>query len=141
MTTLDDLTPAERANLVGTWITVTHNPRPVIYTGEFESTGEIKHGAIIFDPLYGGNYARLDHCTPQFDLPRAWNPNGTPINSHWEYAVQYKTPDWWKYSRPSWENRWQDSEAVQEVRAYRDHPGQETRLVRRLVTQPEVMEP
>ncbi|WP_295807348.1 hypothetical protein [uncultured Corynebacterium sp.] len=91
MTTLDDLTPAERANLVGTWITVTHNLRPVIYTGEFESTGEIKHGAIIFDPLYGGNYARLDHCTPQFDLPRAWNPNGTPINSHWECAVGGQT--------------------------------------------------
>jgi hypothetical protein len=29
MTTLDDLTPQERANLVGTWITVTHNPRPL----------------------------------------------------------------------------------------------------------------
>ena len=95
MTTLDDLTPAERANLVGTWITVTHNPRPVIYTGEFESTGEIKHGAIIFDPLYGGNYARLDHCTPQFDLPRAWAPDGTPINAHeaLKYLIAYDLAD------------------------------------------------
>ncbi|CQD05075.1 Gp58 [Corynebacterium striatum] len=68
------------------------------------------------------------------------NPNGTSVPGEWEYAVQYLTPDGWKYSRPSWENRWQDSEAVQEVRALRDHPGEETRLVRRLVSQPEVME-
>jgi len=136
--TLDDLTPQERANLVGTWVTVTHNPRPVIYTGEFESTGEIKHGAIIFDPLYGGNYARLDHCTPQFDLPRAWNPNGTPVNGHWEYAVQYKTPDGeWQWSRKENNFRWQYSEAAQEVRAVRDHRNKETRVVRRLITQPE----
>lgn len=57
-----------------------------------------------------------------------------------EYAVQYLTPDGWKYSRESWDCRWQESEAAQEVRAHRDHPGQETRLVRRLVSQPEVME-
>ena len=85
--------------------------------------------------------ARLDHCTPQFDLPRAWNPNGTPINAHWEYAVQYKTPDGeWQWSRKENNFRWQDSEAVQEVRAVRDHRNKETRVVRRLVTQPEVME-
>lgn len=65
-------------------------------------------------------------------------PGGEAMS--YEYAVQYKTPDGWKYSRPSWENRWQDSEAVQEVRAHRDHPGQETRLVRRLVSTPEAME-
>lgn len=64
----------------------------------------------------------------------------TIAGMRWEYAVQYLTPDGWKYSRPSWENRWQESEAVQEVRAYRDHPDEETRLVRRLVSQPEVME-
>ncbi|PIS66263.1 hypothetical protein AZH46_04020 [Corynebacterium striatum] len=65
-------------------------------------------------------------------------PGGEAMS--YEYAVQYKTPDRWKYSRPSWENRWQDSEAVQEVRAHRDHPGQETRIVRRLVSTPEAME-
>lgn len=71
------------------------------------------------------------------DLPRAWNPDGTPPAGEWEYAVQYLTPDGWKYSRARWEIRWQDSEAVQHVRAHRDHPGQETRIVRRLVSTPE----
>lgn len=55
----------------------------------------------------------------------------------YEYAVQYLTPDGWAYSRESWDCRWQDNEAVQEVRALRDHPGEETRIVRRLVSQPE----
>lgn len=74
------------------------------------------------------------------DLPRAWNPDGTPAAGEWEYAVQYLTPDGWKYSRESSDCRWQESEAVQEVRAHRDHPDEETRLVRRLVSEPEVME-
>ena len=83
----------------------------------------------------------LNRVTPRFDLPRAWPPDGTPVAGDWEYAVQYKTPDGWEYSRESWDCRWQESEAVQEVRALRDHPGEETRIVRRLVSQPEVMEP
>lgn len=51
------------------------------------------------------------------------------------------TPDGWEYTYESWDIRWQDSEDVQRVRAYRDHPGEETRIVRRLVSEPEVMEP
>lgn len=68
-------------------------------------------------------------------------PHGTSVPGEWEYAVQYLTPGGWEYSRESWDCRWQDNEAVQHVRAHRDHPGQETRIVRRLVSQPEVMEP
>ncbi|MFW9060327.1 hypothetical protein ACOI99_05935 [Corynebacterium striatum] len=74
------------------------------------------------------------------DLPHAWMPDDKPVSGEWEYAVQYKTPDGWKYSRESWDCRWQESEAVQEVRAYRDHPDEETRIVRRMVSQPEAIE-
>ncbi|OFT33353.1 hypothetical protein HMPREF3169_07825 [Corynebacterium sp. HMSC08C04] len=93
MTTLDDLTPQERANLIGTWITVTHNPRPVIYTGEFESTGAIKHGAIILDPVYSDNYARLEDCVTRPDLPRAWAPDGTPVKGSWTETEWEETPN------------------------------------------------
>ena len=139
--TLADVAPQELADYKGMWVDVPHKPHPVIYMGDFESTGEIKHGARIFDPRYGDNYCRLDDCTLRPDLPRAWPPDGTPVAGDWEYAVQYKTPDGWAYSRESWDCRWQESEAAQEVRALRDHPGEETRIVRRLVSQPEVMEP
>ena len=77
--TIADLAPHDRADYVGTWVNVLEIPHPVIYTGDFESTGEIKHGACIFDPRYGTDYTRLDHCTPRPDLPRAWQADGTPV--------------------------------------------------------------
>ncbi|MGN5992467.1 hypothetical protein ACP6M7_11375 [Corynebacterium striatum] len=140
MTTLDDLTPLQRQELIGTWVDLNGSTQPHIYLGEFTSNTGIRHGARLFNPTYTDTYASFEDCTPRPDLPRAWRPNGKPAIGEWEYAVQYKTPDGWEYSRESWDCRWQDSEAVQEVRAYRDHPDQETRLVRRLVSAPEVME-
>ena len=57
----------------------------------------------------------------------------------YEYAVQYKNDDGqWEYTYEEWNNRWQDSYITQEIRAQRDHPGEETRILRRLVGQPEV---
>lgn len=53
-----------------------------------------------------------------------------------EYAVQVRRSGRWQYSRDEDDFRWQDL-AVQMVRADRDHPGEETRLVRRYVTEPE----
>jgi hypothetical protein len=77
--TLADLTPQDLANHVGTWVDVPHKPHPVIYMGDFESTGEIKYGAVILDPRYGTNYEHLEDCTPRPDLPRAWQADGTPV--------------------------------------------------------------
>ncbi len=70
----------------------------------------------------------------------AWEMAHQIAGMTYEYAVQYLTPGGWKYSRKPWEIRWQDNEAVQHVRAHRDHPEQETRIVRRHVGSPEVME-
>lgn len=53
-----------------------------------------------------------------------------------EYAVQVRRAGRWQWSRDEDDFRWQDR-AVQMVRADRDHPGEETRLVRRYVTEPE----
>lgn len=78
--TLADLAPQDLANCVGMWVDVPHRPHPVVYTGEFQSTGEIKYGAAIFDPRYGTDYERLDDCTLRPDLPRAWTSLGAPIN-------------------------------------------------------------
>lgn len=86
MTTLADVAPQELANCVGTWVDVPHKPHPVIFMGEFQSTGEIKYGAVIFDPRYGTNYERLDDCTLRPDLPRAWQADGTPPAGKWEHA-------------------------------------------------------
>lgn len=58
-----------------------------------------------------------------------------------EYAVQYLAPSGeWKFTYEDYENRWQSSLSVQMVRAVRDHAAEETRIVRRYVTDVEVME-
>lgn len=56
----------------------------------------------------------------------------------YEYAVQYKNDDGqWEWTYEEWNNRWQNSYITQEIRALRDHPGEDTRIVRRLVSKPE----
>ena len=84
--TLADLAPHERDEHVGTWVDVPYKPHPVIYMGDFESTGAIKYGAVILDPRYGTNYERLDDCTLRPDLPRAWQSDGQPPAGEWEHA-------------------------------------------------------
>lgn len=148
--TLADMTPEQRAECVGMWCDVTNasvnEDKPVLLCSDKEANGILPIyipwvTASLYPSEEGVSGWPASALAPRFDLPRVWNPDGVPVAGDWEYAVQYKTRDGWKYSRPSWENRWQDSEAVQEVRAYRDHRNKETRVVRRLVTQPEVMEP
>lgn len=136
--TLADMTPEQRANCIGMWCEYpnTYDRLGIIYDLDDENDPWILRFDVRTEIL--GYDAK--NIIPRFDLPRAWAPHGKPAAGEWEYAVQYLTPDGWKYSRPSWENRWQDSEAVQEVRAYRDHPDEETRLVRRLVSTPEAID-
>lgn len=140
MTTLADLTPEERAQCKGMWCDF---PDPDERTNLAIYVGDSPNNQGFCELIHEGQLGTLtipENLTPRYDLPRAWRSNGTPVAGEWEYAVQYLTPDGWKYSRESWDCRWQESEAVQEVRAHRDHPGQETRLIRRLVSQPEAME-
>lgn len=53
-----------------------------------------------------------------------------------EYAVQVRRSDGWQWSRDEDDFRWQPL-TVQMVRADRDHPREETRIVCRYVTEPE----
>lgn len=53
-----------------------------------------------------------------------------------EYAVQVRRSDGWQWSRDEDDFRWQPL-TVQIVRADRDHPREETRIVCRYVTAPQ----
>ena len=138
--TLAEMTPEKRANCGGMWAETTNGLAIIIEP--FFTEGALDT-AVVFSlkPKVEILQCIAVYVTPRFDLPRAWPPDGVPVAGEYEYAVQYKTPGGWAYSREPWDCRWQDNEAVQEVRAYRDHPEEETRIVRRLVSQPEVMEP
>lgn len=56
-----------------------------------------------------------------------------------EYAVQVRRSDGWQYSREEDDFRWQPL-TVQMVRADRDHPHEETRIVMRYVTAAQPLE-
>lgn len=56
-----------------------------------------------------------------------------------EYAVQVRRSDGWQWSREEDDFRWQPL-TVQIVRADRDHPREETRIVCRYVTAPQPLE-
>lgn len=137
MTTLTDMTPREREQCRGMWC---EDEDGFLFVYRGDHIGRDWLAVCAYPEYVHESYLPLDYLTPRPDLPRAWNPDGTPPAGEWEYAVQYLTPDGWQYSRARWEIRWQDSEAAQEVRAHRDHPDEETRLVRRLVSAPEVIE-
>lgn len=101
-------------------------------------------GAIVMDttcenPHLGG-VVNVE-ITPEDERLIAAAPENTQALAEetWEYAVQVKRSESWKYTYESWGNRWQGSYSVQEVRAQRDHPGEETRIVRRRVSEPEVI--
>lgn len=75
MTTLADLTPEERAQCRGMWVSY---QTPV---GEHQAIYEA--GSTLFEPGYGRFKIPLEHITPRDDLPRAWTPDGQPPAGEW----------------------------------------------------------
>ena len=75
MTTLADMTQDERVSCRGLWVTY---PSPL---GDREAI--YVTGSTLFKPGHGKFRIPLEHITPRFDLPRAWNPDGTPPAGRW----------------------------------------------------------
>lgn len=76
MTTLADMTPAQRAECVGMWCdyqTPCGTERAIYSPTRFCKV------ETLFEPGYGHfEVEDLSRITPRFDLPRAWSPCGTP---------------------------------------------------------------
>ena len=78
--TLADMTPEQRANCRGMWAGTFSG-----YTGII--VYENGKQAYLIIPEYNREQTfPLDKVTPRPDLPRAWNPNGTPPAGEWEHA-------------------------------------------------------
>lgn len=75
--TLADMTPEERAECVGMWFL---DPAlgMLIYAGVDESNDHVFMQPT--EPNYHWD-KRLLQATPRTDLPRAWNPDGTPLQA------------------------------------------------------------
>ena len=87
MTTLADMTPQERAQCQGMWgehtfwglvlISITDG---VIFRGVNVEVIRFIDGRPMRE------WASTSEVTPRPDLPRAWNPDGTPPAGQWDYA-------------------------------------------------------
>lgn len=99
--TLADYTPEERAGMVGMWCDVPGETYAPAVLAQFAETGaELltvdMSGRMIFDPF------GMEKVIPRFDLPRAWSPDGTPVEmdtqaetvgERGEYEEEYNFPD------------------------------------------------
>ena len=83
MTTLADMTVEERAECVGMWVDFLAGEakKGVEEQGVFAYWQGVKDEAIITIPRLADTrkWAKPENVTLRFDLPRAWNPDGTPL--------------------------------------------------------------
>lgn len=83
MTTLDQCSPDQWENLTGMWVENLHGTLGILRAIS-HSTGGVK--ARIMWPRAGGGtqtaFTPAAILTLRDDLPRAWNPDGTPVSDH-----------------------------------------------------------
>ena len=82
MTTLADMTEEERANCAGMWCEEKDGSM-CIYMGA-DATPE-QTGVFAYPASEIPMRVFLNRITPRFDLPRAWQADGTPPAGEWEY--------------------------------------------------------
>ena len=70
MKTFADMTPDERVECRGMWVSYG--------TPLGDHLAIYEAGSTLLEPGYGRFKRPLETITPRPDLPRAWNPDGTP---------------------------------------------------------------
>lgn len=80
--TLADMTPEERASCRGMWCDHPSNVEgklAIIY--EIDEDGDPM--LLRFDVRHEVLGFAAEDVTPRYDLPRSWNPDGTPVEGDW----------------------------------------------------------
>ena len=144
--TLADMTAEERQECVGMWcdnvVSTADNPKPVVL-----ACVQGEQCWILHTDLHGEwSCFSLGSVSPRFDLPRVWTPDGEPelaqalAEEAWEYSFQILRGDEWETASDSISNldEWWPSKGDAEWEA--QEYGYEYRIVRRRVSEPEVME-
>ena len=81
--TLADMTAEERADCVGMWALIEGINLAVIAEADETNT------CVVTYPQWDGDSAvhLNEMVTPRFDLPRAWTPDGEPVDGAWEKST------------------------------------------------------
>ena len=143
--TLADMTAEERADCVGMWCSIAGAGRLCMLLSTENDVANLGFSCdnefTMLSPL------KYKNVTPRFDLPRVWTPDGEPVLAQslgeetYEYAVQAKAGSKWEYKqdgffRDAWFSELRKAKAgARELRSI----GKETRIVRRRVSPPEVI--
>lgn len=87
MTTIAEMTPAQRYDCVGMWATVSSERYLAVICRIYVGNPDL---AQMYSPEIDDYYtSSLESVTPRFDLPRAWLPCGTPQAGEWDYRAPY----------------------------------------------------
>ena len=76
--TLADMTPEERANCVGMWCNVVTARYAAVLVRTYMADG-VRYAQMLSPEINDYYTAPLDSIIIRPDLPRAWNPDGTPF--------------------------------------------------------------
>ena len=143
--TLADMTPEQRAACVGMWCDVRvpfkEDQKNLVILTHVDSGPK---RAKVFGTGIGMTWSkRLQDVTPRCDLPRAWNPDGTPLAEKREWRVESTKGA--EFASTPWTDEKEARDIVQKSRnaltALGIDPTGHVRLVRRLVSQPEGVKP
>lgn len=81
---LADMTTEERLGSIGMWANVdTERYRAVIV--RTYAADDVNYAKMLCPELEDYYTASLDSITPLPDLPRAWTPDGKPVEGEWEH--------------------------------------------------------
>lgn len=83
MTTLADLTPEERAECVGLWANVTTERYPAVIVRTYMAD-DVQYAQMLAPEICDYYRTSLESITPRYDLPRAWQADGTPPTGEWQ---------------------------------------------------------
>lgn len=81
MTTLTDMTPGEREQCRGMWC---EDEDGFLFVYRGDHIGRDWLAVCAYPEDVHESYLPLDYLTLRPDLPRAWNPDGTPPTGKWE---------------------------------------------------------
>lgn len=81
--TLADMTPEEREQCRGMWC---EDEDGFLFVYRGDHIGRDWLAVCAYPEDVHESYLPLDYLTPRPDLPRAWNPDGTPPAGEWEHA-------------------------------------------------------
>ena len=88
--TLADMTAEERADCVGMWCSIAGAGRLCVL---LSTENDVANLGFSCDNEFTILSLRYKNVTPRFDLPRAWTPDGEPVEMVKEYGIFYTLRD------------------------------------------------